>query len=85
MVFESDGSWVWSGDDQQGNRWQVDGHLFDFDDRLHRVELHGECPPEQFDRLLACLGWPATELTFELVRAGTQLDEADFRRRAASV
>ncbi len=83
MIFEPDGSWIWSGDVGR-DRWQVDGHLFDFAGRLHRVELHGECPPEVFDDLLRCFGWPDTTLVFEQVREGVRLDEAEFRLRAAS-
>ncbi len=81
MIFEPDGSWIWSGD-AGADRWQIDGHLFDFEDRLHRVELHGQCPPEAFDRLLSCLGWPQSELTFEQVLEGTTLDEKEFRQIA---
>jgi hypothetical protein len=83
MIFEPDGSWIWSGGVGR-DRWQVDGHLFDFAGRLHRVELHGECPPEAFDQLLRCIGWPDTTLLFEQVREGVRLDEAEFRRRTAS-
>ncbi len=82
MMFEPDGSWILSGNKGK-DRWQVDGHLFDFDDRLHRVELHGHCPQEAFDQLLRCFGWPKTTLVFEQVIEGVQLSEADFRERAA--
>jgi hypothetical protein len=82
MLFEPDGSWIWSGGVGR-DRWQVDGPLFDFYDRLHRVELHGECPPESLDRLLSCFGWPDVRLEFEQVREGTRLDEAAFREVAA--
>ena len=83
MDAEPDGFFVIAGDDQD-RRWQVDGHLFDFGDRLHRVELHGECPVAMFDDLLRCFGWPATPLAFELVREGVTLDEAAFRRWATA-
>jgi len=92
MIFEPDGSFVVSGSVERAgragpssapaNRWQVDGHLFDFAGRLHRVEIRGHCPPEAFDELLKCLGWPQQSLSFEMVREGERLDEADFRRRA---
>jgi len=84
MLFEPDGSWIWSGG-VGPERWQIDGHLFDFNDRLHRVELHGFCPSESFDPLLSCFGWPETELIFEQVLAGFRLSEADFRRSAQAV
>lgn len=80
---EPDGFFVISGD-AAGRRWQLDGHLFDFGDRLHRVELHGDCPPEALDAILRCIGWPATPLAFELVIEGVAFDEAAFRQFAAA-
>ena len=80
---EPDGFFVISGD-HGGVRWQVDGHLFDFNDRLHRVELHGQCPPAAFDELLRSFGWPAKLLAFELVQEGVALDETAFRQWAAA-
>ncbi|MBX3427331.1 MAG: hypothetical protein KF688_16755 [Pirellulales bacterium] len=79
---EPDGFFVIAGDAEE-RRWQLDGHLFDFGERLHRVELHGDCPPETLDAVLACLGWPATTLAFELVLEGIVLDEPSFRSYAA--
>jgi hypothetical protein len=80
---EPDGFFVIAGD-HQGRRWQHDGHLFDFDNRLHRVELHGECPAEALDGLLRCFGWPATPVVFELVSEGVALDEGAFRAWASA-
>ncbi|HEX6963226.1 MAG TPA: hypothetical protein VF175_15270 [Lacipirellula sp.] len=79
---EPDGFFVIAGD-ADGRRWQVDGHLFDFNDRLHRVELHGQCPPNAFDSLVQCFGWPGATLAFELVMEGVALEEAAFRQWAA--
>jgi hypothetical protein len=79
---EPDGFFVIAGD-HQGRRWQVDGHLFDFGGRLHRMEIHGACPPEAFDGMLRCIGWPAAQLVFELVMDGVALDETHFRQWAA--
>ncbi|QDT70920.1 hypothetical protein [Lacipirellula limnantheis] len=81
--IEPDGFFVISGD-LDGRRWQLNGHLYDFGDRLHRVELHGDCPPESLDAILACIGWPQTPLAFELVMEGVALDEAAFRQFAAA-
>ncbi len=78
MIFEPDGSWIWSGE-TAGAPWHVNGHLFDFSGVLHRVELHGWCPADQFDRLLTCFGWPPVAISYEMVREGTQLDENEFR------
>jgi hypothetical protein len=80
---EPDGFFVIAGEQDQ-RRWQVDGHLFDFNDQLHRMELHGECPPADFDALLQCVGWPETPLAFELVREGVAVEEPAFRAWACS-
>jgi len=80
---EPDGFFVISGD-VSGKRWQLDGHLYDFGDRLHRFELHGDCPREALDAILMCLGWPAAPLAFELVMEGVALEEAAFRQFAAA-
>ncbi len=82
MLFELDGSWIWSGDVGK-NRWQIDGHLFDFDGRLHRVELRGQCPEAALDQLLGCFGWPETSLAFEQVLEGTTVQEEEFRKHAS--
>ena len=82
MIFEPDGSWIWSGE-FGAKRWQIDGHLYDFEDRLHRVELHGSCPADMFDKLLVCFGWPETQLTMEMVREGVTVTEQEFREAAA--
>jgi hypothetical protein len=82
MIFEPDGSFVVSGGVGL-DRWQVDGHLFDFAGRLQRYELHGFCPAGAFDDLLRCVGWPKQLLEFETVREGLSLDEARFRMHAS--
>jgi len=83
MFFEPDGSFVWTSPSGQ-TAWQVDGNLFDRNGRLLFVDLKGSCPSEQFDLLLSALGWPATPMMFQLVREAVFLDEAEFRRYAAS-
>jgi hypothetical protein len=83
MFVEPDGAFVWVG--SGGKRpWQVDGNLFERDGRVLLVEAKGACPPAEFDRILAACGWPAEPLIFQLLRAGTFLDEAAFRRHAAT-
>jgi hypothetical protein len=84
LFIEPDGSFVWRGNDASGGEWQVDGNLIDRGESLAYVELKGCCPAEQFDELLAALGWPAQPLAFQLPRRGVTLDEAEFRRLAAS-
>ena len=81
LFFEPDGSFVWTSSGQE-QQWQVDGNLFDRAGRLLFVDLKGTCPADQFDRLLAAFGWPATPVMFQLTRQAVFLDEAEFRRFA---
>jgi hypothetical protein len=81
MFCEADGSFVWVSPHGQ-RAWQVDGNLYDLGERLLFVDLKGTCPPHQFDRFLAALGWPDTRLMFQLTREAVFLDESEFRRWA---
>ncbi|QDS97338.1 hypothetical protein [Adhaeretor mobilis] len=86
MDAEPDGYYVFSGG-QQGERWQIDGHLFDFSGRLHRVEMSGHCPAGVFAQLLAIFAPEASEekkseLAFELIREGVVMDKDNFLRWA---
>jgi hypothetical protein len=84
LFIELDGSFVWRGNKPDGSEWQVDGNLIDQGPALAYVELKGCCPEERFDELLAAVGWPEQCLEFQLPRSGIVLDEAAFRRLAAT-
>jgi hypothetical protein len=83
MFIEPDGSFVWVAAESE-LRWQVDGVLYDRDERLLYVDLKGSCPAAAFDQLLTSLGWPETEVMVQLTRAAVFLDEATFREFASS-
>ncbi len=82
MYCELDGSFVWTSPHDEP-AWQVDGNLYDRDERLLFVDLKGTCPGDCFDQLLAALGWPETKLIFQLTREAVFLSEDEFRRFAA--
>ncbi|MGI8977720.1 MAG: hypothetical protein ACR2FY_00695 [Pirellulaceae bacterium] len=65
-------------------QWQVEGNLYDQGPNLAYVEMKGCCPQERLDELLRAIGWPAGTLLFQMVREGTQLSEAEFRKAAHS-
>lgn len=81
MYVEPDGSFVWTST-REGRSWQVDGNAAERDGRVLLVDLRGSCPPIEFDRLLAALGWPEQPVMFQLVRPAVFLDAATFRRHA---
>ena len=83
MFCEADGSFVWVSP-QGATAWQLDGNLYDRNERLLFVDLKGTCPADEFDRLLRALGWPETRLMFQLTREALFLDEDEFRRFAES-
>lgn len=85
---EPDGFFVSTGR-VDGGRWRVSGQLFEFDASLHRVTLHGECPSDDFDHLVACFSSEPSDggqasLVYELVEEGVVLCEEQFRRWAAA-
>lgn len=81
MFAEPDGAFVWASR-REGLSWQVDGNVFDREGRVVLVDMKGSCPPSDFDALLACFGWPAQPLLFQLVRPSVFLEEAVFRGHA---
>jgi hypothetical protein len=81
MDIEPDGYFLVAGGEDAGERWQIDGHLFEYEDRMHRVEIHGSCSVAVLSQLVACCG--ADEVVFQLVHEGVTLSETDFRRWAA--
>ncbi len=83
MLFEPDGSFVWVSCDNETDRWQLDGMLYDRQGKLHSAEIKGNCSCEALDTLLCALGWPCTDLIFQLTREAIFLDEGEFRRIAA--
>ncbi|MEI6037944.1 MAG: hypothetical protein WCQ91_08480 [Planctomycetota bacterium] len=81
MYAEPDGSFVWTSG-REGLSWQVDGNAFEKAGRVLLVDLKGSCPPQEFDRLLSCFGWPHETLMMQLVRPALFLEEAIFRQHA---
>lgn len=79
MFIEPDGSFVWVSAGEP--IWQIDGVLYDGAGRLWYMELKGQCPEQELDRLLSALGWPATPVTVQLVREGELLSDDEFRRQ----
>jgi len=81
VFIEPDGSFFLAS--RPGEQaWQVEGNLYDQGPSLAYVEMKGCCPEERLDELLRTLGWPEEALTFQMVREGTLLAEAEFRKSA---
>ena len=76
MDIEPDGYFLVAGGEDQGERWQIDGHLFEYDYKMHRVEMHGSCNYETFGQLLRCFG--TFDVVFQLVHEGATLGYHDF-------
>jgi len=82
MFIEPDGSFVWVGEERLPDgstaAWQLDGHLYDRDERLLFVELQGTCPRASFEQILAACGVRSEEILIEQRRAGTVLHGEEF-------
>jgi len=79
MFLEPDGAWVWVGEDG-GQRWQLDGQLYDREGHLIMVEIKGNCGEFAWEQLLGSLGWPGQPVVVRLVQVGVVLEEPEFRR-----
>ncbi|TWT78269.1 hypothetical protein Pla123a_10600 [Posidoniimonas polymericola] len=64
--------------------WRLNGHMHEHQGRMHRVELHGECPAKTLDTVLQTMGWPDQPVVFQLVHEGVTLREPEFRAWAAN-
>ena len=84
MLFEPDGSFVWTGSHDDDQAWQVDGVVYDRNGFVRCVEIKGLCPEQTFDLLLSAIGWPGTDLIFQLADEAVFIDEGEFRRFAIS-
>lgn len=84
MFVELDGSFVWVSSPGEPS-WQLDGMLYDRDERLLYIELKGACPAERLDQLLAILGWPQTPVMFQLLREAIFLSDSEFRRYTGGI
>lgn len=77
--FEPDGWFIWHSPIGAALPWQINGNLYDRQQRLWYVPLRGTCPEDVFKRLLAVLAAePHDALMFELTQAGVYLDLADL-------
>lgn len=83
LYFEPDGSFVWVSP-TDAEPWQLDGMLYDRNDRVLHMELKGSCPAEAFDRITAALGRPIGEMVFQLSREALFLDDTAFRSYATA-
>ncbi|HEY2837808.1 MAG TPA: hypothetical protein VGJ26_01575 [Pirellulales bacterium] len=84
LYIEPDGSFVWVSS-KADLQWQVDGVLYDRDERLLFVDLKGSCPTEEFDRILTACGWPATPVMMQLTHEAVFVDEETFRELASAL
>lgn len=77
--FEPDGWFIWHSPKDESPVWQINGNLYDRQERLWLIPLRGKCPESVLMRLLTVLAnEPAAELMFELTRAGIYVDLPDL-------
>ncbi len=60
MHFEMDGSFVWTGNTPAA--WQLDGMVYDLNQRIQRIELKGQCPRANWQQLLIAMNFPTQPL-----------------------
>ncbi len=83
LYAEPDGSFVWTSP-QENIRWQVNGNLYERNDRVLFVELKGSCPASKFDQLLACFLQDEKACVVQLTRPAVFVTPEIFRSHAGA-
>ena len=83
LYAEPDGSFVWTSP-QENIRWQVNGNLYERNDRVLFVELKGSCHASEFDQLLACFLQDEKACVVQLTRPAVFVTPEIFRAHAGA-
>ena len=83
LYAEPDGSFVWTSP-HENIRWQVNGNLYERNDRVLFVELKGSCPASEFDQLLACFLQDEKACVVQLTRPAVFVTPEIFRAHAGA-
>ena len=83
LYAEPDGSFVWTSP-HENIRWQVNGNLYEKNDRVLFVELKGSCPALEFDQLLACFLPDEKACVVQLTRPAVFVTTEVFRAHAGA-
>ena len=83
LYAEPDGSFVWTSS-QENISWQVNGNLYERNDRVLFVELKGSCPTSEFDQLLACFLQDEKACVVQLTRPAVFVTPEIFRAHAGA-
>ena len=81
LYAEPDGSFVWTSTHDHA-RWQVNGNLYERNDRVLFVELKGSCPASEYDQLLACFLPDKKACVVQLTRPAVFVTAEVFRSHA---
>ena len=79
LFIELDGSFVWRGTSDD-SRWQIDGVVFEKDDRVWYVELKGYCDHQSFNKLVCCLAGNESSCIVQSITEGTVVSGREFIR-----
>ena len=82
MFFELDGSFVCSGENPAGDRWQLEGQLYDRDGHIVFLELKGNCPEHVFDEVLSAAGPGPRGVVIQLTQQAVFVSCEQFRQIA---
>lgn len=79
LFIELDGSFVWRGTSDD-SPWQIDGIVFEKDDRVWYVELKGYCDHQSFNNLVSCLAGNESSFIVQSITEGTVVSGREFIR-----
>ena len=79
LFIELDGSFVWRGTSSD-TPWQIDGIVFEKDDRVWYVELKGYCDRQSFNELVCCLAGDESSFIVQSITEGIVVSGREFIR-----
>jgi hypothetical protein len=77
--LEPDGWFIWHSPKEETPVWQINGNLYDRQQKLWYVPLRGTCPEAVLQQVLSALADdPQENLMFELTQAGVHISWSDL-------
>lgn len=77
LYIEPDGSYVWvSSEDPTRRVW---GQITDDGQQVLYLELRGRCQWDDLAAIVGMIGWPETQLIFQLMPDAVLVEESQFR------
>jgi hypothetical protein len=77
LHIELDGAFAFRNVDQD-RPWQIDGLVFEKDNRVWHLQLKGFCDRHSFEKIMSVCHWPKTDFIVQSITTGTVVASDQF-------